>query len=368
MNLVVPVVDVEIGPNWANDLNASLLTIDSHTHLPGSGVLITPAAMNINADLAFNISNNAISLRSVRFSPQVSPIGNATDIGCIYEAGVDLYYNDGSGNQIRITQSGSVAGSAGTITGLPSGTASAAYQSGSGTFQFQQSTSTGANLDVATLIVRYPGSYPTPSGNYIAIEAPTSLASGYALTLPALPGQTNVMTLGSTGIISSVTWDQVGVNMTSVGADAIQATTTRPVNGGTTGSISASSSSGSISSTTSTTYVNLINQSAAIVTSGRPVMVNLQPDASGNVSFIGINGLGSDICTLALFRDTSILLGQWQILFFTASGSFTLHIPTNLIFIDIPSAGSHTYQWAVKVTSSATTFSSQNLQTIAYEL
>lgn len=204
MNLTVPVPGQEPGPNWANDLNNSLAVIDAHNHSPGSGVQINPAGININSDLTWNNSYNAIALRSVRFFPQVTPISaSPPDLGCLYESGVDLYYNDGSGNQIRITQSGSVSGASGTITGLPSGTASAAYNSGSGTFIFQQATSTAANLDVASVAIRYPGSYPTPTGNYVQLQAPSSLASGYSITLPALPGSTSLVSLSSAGILSA---------------------------------------------------------------------------------------------------------------------------------------------------------------------
>lgn len=205
MQLTVPVVGVDTGPDWANNINASLTIIDAHTHAPGSGVQITPSGININSDLPFGKTNNATQIRSARFWSQASPIAaSGSDLECVYVSGVDLYYNDGSGNQIRITQSGSVAGASGTITGLPSGTASAAYASGTGTFVFQQATSTGANLDVASIAIRYPGSYPTPSGNYIQLQAPSSLASGYSLTLPALPSANNTfLSIATDGTISS---------------------------------------------------------------------------------------------------------------------------------------------------------------------
>lgn len=187
MKLPSPVPGAEAGPQWATDNFNCLSIIDAHTHAAGSGVQITPLGININLDLSFN-SFNAISLRSARFAPQGSPIpASGSDIGCLYEAGSDLYFNDGAGNQVRITQGGNVAGASGTITGLPSGTASAAFASSSGSFIFQQATSTGANLDVGSIAIRYPGSYPTPSGNYIQLQAPSSLASGYSITLPGLP-------------------------------------------------------------------------------------------------------------------------------------------------------------------------------------
>src|SRR5271166_4376297 len=156
MNLVVPVVSVDPGPDWASNLNASLTILDSHNHAPGSGVQITPNGLNINSDLTFQV-NNATNLKTARFSPQVSLPALAPNIGCLCVINADLYYNDTLGNQVRITQGGAVAGATGTITGLPSGTASAAYSSTSGTFIFQQATSTAANMDIATLVLRYPG-------------------------------------------------------------------------------------------------------------------------------------------------------------------------------------------------------------------
>ena len=238
MNLPSPVPTVAPGPDWATDNYNCMGLIDAHTHSPGFGVPINPSGININADLTFNNANNAINLRSVRFTSQASPIAaSGADLGCIYESGADLYYNDGNGNQVRITSGGSVAGSAGTITGLPSGTASAAYQSGSGTFVFQQATSTAANLDVGSIAIRYPGSYPTPSGNYIQIQAPTALATGFAFTLPAaLPGSSGSFLVSDTsGNVSYLTVDnstlalsgstvQVkagGITATQIGAGAI---------------------------------------------------------------------------------------------------------------------------------------------------
>lgn len=226
MGLVIPVPTAENGPAWAVEINNAIGAnplmsgIDGHDHSTGKGVQITPSGINITSDFSMNLKN-LISARSVRYDSNIAPITAASpDLLCTYVSGVDLYYNDGS-TQIRITQSGSVAGATGTITGLPSGTASAAYQSSPGTFQFLQATSTAANIDVGSVIIRYPGSYPTPMGNFIMLEAPTSLASGYSLILPALPAQTNVMTLSAAGVISSITYNAVGQAMTSVGANAI---------------------------------------------------------------------------------------------------------------------------------------------------
>jgi hypothetical protein len=196
MGLVVPVVGVDPGPDWANNLNASLTTIDGHNHVPGSGVQITPNGLNINVDLPFN-NNNATLLRSTRYSPQSANLNGVSDLGCLYVVSADLWYNDGSGNQIRFTQSGSIVGATGTITGLPSGTASASYAAG--TFVFQSATNTAANIDGASYILRNS----TASSNGLTLAPPNAMASSYGLVLPTIPAETALLSIDTSGNITS---------------------------------------------------------------------------------------------------------------------------------------------------------------------
>jgi microcystin-dependent protein len=196
MMMPIPVVSVDPGPDWATNINSCLSIIDGHNHSLGTGVQITPSGLNINADLTIQ-DNNLTNVRTIRFFPQSAALSGGSDIGCLYEAGVDLYYNDGSGNQIRITQSGSVAGSAGTITGLPSGTASAAYSGG--TFVFQSATSTAATIDAGSYIFRNL----TASSNGVTVSPVNSLGSNYSLFLPTLPGSTSIMQLDNAGNITA---------------------------------------------------------------------------------------------------------------------------------------------------------------------
>lgn len=193
MSLPVPVPAVDPGPQWATDANACFSGIDSHNHTTGQGVQINPAGININTDLPMN-ANNLTTSRTVRFTAQAAALGAATDIGCIYEAGVDLYYNDGSGNQVRITQGGAVAGSTGTITGLPSGTASASFSAG--TFSFQSSTSTPATMNIGPIVT----GAQTASPKTVTISASGAQAANYAMTWPlSLPAGTQFFTLDASG-------------------------------------------------------------------------------------------------------------------------------------------------------------------------
>lgn len=196
MLMPVPVVGVDPGPDWATNVNSCLSILDSHNHTTNQGVQITPAGININTDLPMN-NNNLITARTVRFQSQGAAPGGAADLGCLVEIGVDLYYIDGAGNVIRITQGGAIVGATGTITGLPSGTASASYSAG--TFVFQSATNTPANIDGGSFIYRNI----VANSKGLTLSPPNAMAADYSLTLPALPASTNIMALDTSGNMSA---------------------------------------------------------------------------------------------------------------------------------------------------------------------
>lgn len=198
MNLPVPGVGVTFGPQWASDINNCLTIIDGHNHTPGYGVVIPPAGLNINSDLTFN-NNNATALRSSRYQPQSNVLTLPADLTCVYVVGLDLYYNDGSSNNVRLTQNGAVAGAPGSIANLVA-PASASYVSGSSTFVFQSNVNTPANLDGASVIIRDL----TANSNGVTLSAPTALASNITITLPTLPIATSVLTIDPSGQISTL--------------------------------------------------------------------------------------------------------------------------------------------------------------------
>lgn len=210
MMLPIPVVGVDAGPDYASNINLCLTTIDGHDHASGSGVQITPAGLSISSDLSF-IVNNAINLRSARFTSQSSTLALASDIECIYVAGVDLYYNDGSGNTIRLTQSGSVAGASGSITGLAS-PASATYVSASSTFIWQSGVNIAANLDARNVILRNS----TASSKGLTLSPPSSMAADYTVTLPAVPGSQSFVTIDASGAFAAPITYSLGITAANI--------------------------------------------------------------------------------------------------------------------------------------------------------
>lgn len=194
MNLIVPVVGNEPGPTYAQDVNADLSIIDQHDHTTGNGVPITPAAINISSALTLN-DNFLTSVAGVTLQAQLS----TPAINTIYESGNDLFYVDGVGNNVRITQSGAVAGSPGSIANLVA-PASASYVSGTSTFVWQSNTNIAANMDFGAAVMRNL----SPNSTFgLTLQPPAALASNYTITLPSLPSTTKIMALTNSGVMSA---------------------------------------------------------------------------------------------------------------------------------------------------------------------
>lgn len=292
MNLPVPIVSQTTGPEWANDINACMSGIDSHDHTPGKGVPISSQALSISTDLPLN-NNSLTSTKAVVFSSQASFATNQS----IYSISPDLYYNDGNGNVIRITQSGSVSGASGTITGLPSGTASASYQPVGGTFRFQSATNTPANIDGASFIVREQVTSVTPTG--ITIKVPSGLAASYNLTLPAsVPSFTSLLTMGTSGSLSTVPYHAPTVQKIASGTGTYTLPTgpspiyinVKMVGGGGGGG---SSDSGAAASTGGTTYFRVgASPDLLVANGGEGGVGNAGGAGTGGTASLGTGPIG----------------------------------------------------------------------------
>lgn len=355
MNMPIPGVSVTEGPQWASDINACLTIIDGHDHASGEGVQINPAGININSDLAFN-SNNAVTLRSARFSPQSAPLALAADIGCLYESGVDLWYNDGLGNQVRITQSGGVAGSPGSISNLTP-PASAAYVSANGAFVWQQAANTSADMDFGSAIMRND----TANSKGLTLSPPAAMGSDYSLTLPSLPGSTLFMTLDASGNMGTAS----NVQGTQIADGSITRAKLGPVGQ------QVSASSGSFSSS-SGSYVSA-GISVTITTTGKPVFVGLIGAASNSPSpAIGISRNGTSTGVEADFgiaRDgTGITIVRVANAYPSNASLNQLYVPpSSLWMIDVVGAGTYTYTCIGRLIS-GDAFQVTESKLVAYEL
>lgn len=196
MGLNIPVVSTTPGPQYAQDVNSSLNKLDQHNHTPGQGVPIPTAALNINASLGMNnfglLNASLINLASQALPP-IS--------GSIYRNNDDLYYVDGTGANVRITQGGAVAVSGAVgFSGLPFGTASASYDNLNQSFIFQSATNTAANVDCGSVLLREISS----GANAVTVSSPPALAADYTIRMPsALPLATSAVLLTAAGDLTT---------------------------------------------------------------------------------------------------------------------------------------------------------------------
>jgi hypothetical protein len=195
MSLPVPIVGVDPGPDYAQNVNNCFFFLDEHDHSPGRGLRITPSGLNLNADLTFT-NNSATNLKSLNFISQVS----VPAIKSLYVVNNDLYFTDGNGNAFALTSLGGVAGTPGSIASL-NPPASVTYNAPTQTFAFAATATQAANIQGANFLLLNT----TAPFNGVTLSAPLGLPSSYNLTFPlSLPTGTNsFVVLDSTGNLSA---------------------------------------------------------------------------------------------------------------------------------------------------------------------
>jgi len=112
MNLDLPTVSVTLGPEWAEEINAALETIDDHDHSTDNGAKITPLGLNINSSLDFK-TNRAIELFATQYVDHGSPLTGVSNIRAVSVSGGDLYYTNNAGVAIQLTAGGTLVSSPG---------------------------------------------------------------------------------------------------------------------------------------------------------------------------------------------------------------------------------------------------------------
>jgi hypothetical protein len=382
MNLTIPDPSVTNGPEWAQNVADDLSIIDSHDHTASNGVPIPSAGIAIDADLSMN-EFNLIDLRTLRMEPQGSTPSLGTDLNILYSKNGELAYRDASGNEVVITDNGSVAGAVGNITGLVP-PASASYSSGTKTIGFNQDTSKPAKLAISDILLY---EFNNASANPITIKAPASVTSPYSLTLlAALPAAAGLMVIDSTGDLSTVDADlgtneqfAIRVNAAGDGFEAAQLNSAALAPGGVNfdrravrepeltmaarGEVLRTAGSGNYggSNITAQTVTNLTG-SLEVGGSG-VVKVMIVPDASVSEAYISADSAGGNKALVYLFRG-GVAISQVAV---SGQGLSTKSNPC-ITFIDTAApAGTHTYE--IRMSSSGGTGANMfNCCMVAYEI
>jgi hypothetical protein len=283
MNLDLPDVGSTAGPEYASKNNDAFTELDGHDHTSGKGVRVPVAGLNINDDLAIQ-GNNLDTVRGVRFNSQVSEPTGISDIRIIYSKNDELFYRDAVGQEVQITNNGSVAGATGTISGLVS-PAAATYSSVAGSFTVTKDSNETAKFDVSDLTIR---EFDVANANGITLKTITGLSSSFAWTLPGTQS-------------SDASFEMVGIDSNgqlkygSVVATANQTTVIKGTGGYTIGAAQ------DIATTSSPTFNDLTVSSDGIVIDPSSANIDI------GEAFGGLNILLDNVETLSLRASSATI-------------------------------------------------------------
>lgn len=143
LSITLPTVGVTAGPTYATDINSALQTI-----IDDIEAKIVPSELNMNA--ALDMGNQDIDdVNSMKVDNQASAAlsgaGNARRVNAF---GGELYFCDGSGNSVKITDSGILAGVSGDIGGdYGDGSEEITYTAATNTYTFTDDATNKAIID-----------------------------------------------------------------------------------------------------------------------------------------------------------------------------------------------------------------------------
>ena len=199
---------------WDETQDANTALLDAHDHSSGKGVRITPAAININADLPLNSSWGITTANRISFASVAAPSTNKSVFVSDGSGGLtanELYWRSNTGTNVKLTSGSAlnVAAFTGGIGGDYAAVGAAvAYDDAADRYTFKQE-SPGNWARLACGPVRL-FEFNTSESVYVEMAAPAALGASYTVTWPtAVPASTSALTMSSSGVVAagmSQTW------------------------------------------------------------------------------------------------------------------------------------------------------------------
>lgn len=202
MGIVLPTRGAPGSGLWADALDAALTLTDGHTHLPGSGVRITSAAININADLTF-AGFAATHIGRLTFDSVTALAANNKSF-FVSSADNELYWRSNAGTNVKLTSGAAlnVAAFTGGIGGdYTAVSAAVTFDDAGDRYTFKQNAATGwARLACGDVRLFETG---TSESVFVGLAAPAALAASFTVTMPlAAPAATTIVQMDSSGNLS----------------------------------------------------------------------------------------------------------------------------------------------------------------------
>lgn len=216
MSLIKPTEDGDSGV-WDVLLDALIDLIDAHDHTTGKGVKVPSAALEINADVAWNFGGTYYAITGA-LALDLQPTTTAsvsTYSSALFANSADsnnLYYRNSSGTNVKITDGatldvsivGGIGGDYSSVEALFD------YDDATDTYRFRQETSAAvrqyaklASADVQLFEYIAAGGATVPT-NAVTLKSPGSLAASYSVTWPAaVPGAQALLQMSTAGVLSA---------------------------------------------------------------------------------------------------------------------------------------------------------------------
>jgi hypothetical protein len=210
MNLVLPVEGGSSG-TWATILDTMFALVDAHDHTTGKGVKVVSAALNLNADVAWN-THAATGLLGAGFTETTAAaVAGYADLLWSQSSDHNLYFRNSSGVNVQITAGntlnisivGGIGGDYASVAALLDFTdATHTYglkqQVGSAVRQYAKA----AHADLQLFEFKANPAAGVPA-NAVTLQSPTGLGAGYTIQFPAaVPGSTVVPQVSAAGVMT----------------------------------------------------------------------------------------------------------------------------------------------------------------------
>lgn len=215
----IPTVSSTVGPTYATQINAAIAELRTTVDAK-----VTPAGMSMTADLSFLVSGTYSGVKDLfraNFENKGAAISAATYPNALYVVSGDLYYNDASGRQVRVTNAGAlnIAATGGiTGSGYGSGGVEVNWAVADTAYKLKSGASTYAHAWLRNVYLN------DGDTNFLRLIAP-ALASDYSITFPAAaPGSTLPVLMDSSGVLSTSGTLANLVSITTSGAASIGTT------------------------------------------------------------------------------------------------------------------------------------------------
>lgn len=164
LNLTLPNVGSTLGPTWATELNDAFIDLDAHDHnVQGKNVPST--GVDVTEDFSFS-QQSLINLQSLQFNPNAL---NSTSLGAglFVDTSNDLYFFDGSAQQLLATGASTTAGGATKYVRVADDTIALTIANNTGA-TFISSTYAGTSGTIQTITL--PDTAQIPAGRFFIIK------------------------------------------------------------------------------------------------------------------------------------------------------------------------------------------------------